>query len=163
MRRAGVYSEGAWEQAGCISSPIAATRNSPPCCCRVRRSPQVEAGPAAGSRSPAGLRGRPQPIYAEQPGEKTEEAMQVIVGPVLMHVFPSTALRHAFQEVAHSSGNLGSSSSWPPGTIMTILFTWSPYWPYHLVTWFCLHLGHYGRCHLKILNTLTNGLAILNF
>ena len=60
-------------EAKCLSSPILATQNSPPCCCRVRKSPQAGAGPAAGSQSPGGLQDRPRPIYAEQPEEKTEE------------------------------------------------------------------------------------------
>lgn len=52
-----------------LSSPTLVTQNSPPCCCRVRKSPQAGAGPAAGSRSPGGLQGRLQPVYAERPGE----------------------------------------------------------------------------------------------
>lgn len=67
-----------------FSSPPLATQNSPPCCCRVRKSPQAEAGPAAGSQSPGGLQGRLQPIYAGQPGEKVEE---IRLGPAQVHVF----------------------------------------------------------------------------
>lgn len=60
-----------------LSSSTPTTQNSPPCCCRVRRSPQAWAGLVAGSRSPGGLQGRPQPIYAEQPGEKAKEMTQI--------------------------------------------------------------------------------------
>lgn len=71
----------------CLSSPALATRNSPPCCCRVRKSPQAGAGPVAGSQSPGGLQGRPQPICAEQPGKKTEEMTQVRLGSAQMLYF----------------------------------------------------------------------------
>lgn len=61
------------KRAGRLSSPTLPTQSSPPCCCRVRKSPQAGAGPVAGSRSLGGLRGRPQPVYAEQPGEKQKK------------------------------------------------------------------------------------------
>lgn len=76
----GVHSEGQENRANAFP-PTPATQNSPPCCCRVRRSPQAWVGPAAGSLSPGVLRGRPQPIDAEQPGEKTGEMTQVEPGP----------------------------------------------------------------------------------
>lgn len=56
--------------AKCLSSPSLATQSSPPCCCRVRKSPPAGAGPAAESQGPGGLPGRPQPICAEQPGRR---------------------------------------------------------------------------------------------
>ena len=68
-----VLRQGLENDAECLLSPTLATQNSPPCCCRVRKSPQAGAGPAAGSQSPGGLRDRHRPVYAEQPNEKTEE------------------------------------------------------------------------------------------
>lgn len=65
--------------AACLLSPTLATQNSPPCCCRVRKSLQAGAGPAAGSQSPGGLQDRHRPVCAEQPNEKTEE---VTLGPL---------------------------------------------------------------------------------
>lgn len=97
--------------AECLSSATPTTQNSPPCCCRVRKNPPTGAGPAAWSQSPEGLQGRLQPIYAEQPGEKTEMTPVRLI-PAQLHVFPSTAWRDVFQEVAHLPGNLSCSSPW---------------------------------------------------
>lgn len=69
--------------AKCVSSPTLPTQSSPPCCCRVRKSLQAGAGPAAGSRSPGGLLDRRRPIYAEQPGEERKEMIQVRRGALL--------------------------------------------------------------------------------
>lgn len=130
----------------CLSSSTLTTQNSPPCCCRVRKSPQAWAGLVAGSRSPGGLRGRPQPIYAEQPGEKTEKMTQVRLGPTQAHVLPSTTRRDAFQEVACLPGNLVWLSPWQLSHPV-LLVTWLSQQSHHL---FHLYLGHHGGRHLKV-------------
>lgn len=91
-------SEGQENGAKCLSSPTLATQNSPPCCCRVRKSPQAGAGPVAGSRSPGGLQDRPRPIYAGQPGKKTEEMIRIGLGSAQAHVFPPTPREMHFRK-----------------------------------------------------------------
>lgn len=93
-----VCTQRAREWGQCLSFLTLATQNSPPCCCKVRKSPQAGAGPVAGSRSPGGLQDRLQPIYAEQPGKKTEEMTRVGLGSAQVHVFSSSPREMHFRK-----------------------------------------------------------------
>lgn len=75
--------------------PMLTKQNSPPYCYTARRNPQAEAGPAAGSQSPEGLRGRPQPSDARQPGR--EEKTLSDCAPC-RYVLPSADLGDTFEK-----------------------------------------------------------------